>query len=115
MPTIQNVTSVPGASSNSNVVAGSAYEFAPFHARVDIAVVGDAAPGFMRSTVQAGSDVLLEESPISQQNRFPVWPDDFTLSDVVAKGDRIKIVARNTDVAANAHNIFWAVRLTPIL
>lgn len=114
MPTIQNTTVVPGASSNPNLAQGSAYEFAPFHARVDIGVVGDAG-GFLRATVQAGSDVLLEESPLSQQNRFPVWPDDFTMSDVVAKGDRIKIVARNTDVAANPHTVFWAIRLTPLV
>jgi hypothetical protein len=112
MPTIQGVTNVAAGGINANVLAGSAYEFAPFHARADIAVVGNAA-GEPRVTVQTGSDVLLEESPVSRQNRVPVWPDDYSLSDVVAKGDRIKIQYRNT--GAGAVDLFWAVRLTPLL
>ena len=113
MPTIQGVTlALAAGQSVANAIAGSAYEFAPFHARADIAVVGNAA-GDQRATVQTGSDVLLEESPISRQNRVPVWPDDYSLSDVVAKGDRIKIQIRNT--GAGAVDTFWAVRLTPIV
>src|SRR5262245_7171885 len=113
MPTIQGVQAAQAAGTIvPNVLSGSAYEFAPFHARADIAVVGNAA-GDQRVTVQTGSDVLLEESPISRQNRVPVWPDDYSLSDVVAKGDRIKIQVRNT--GAGAVDTFFAVRLTPII
>ena len=61
---------IGGATGTSNVLAGSAYEFAPYHCRVDIALVGDAA-GAPRCTVQVGSDVLLEESPVSRQARVP--------------------------------------------
>jgi len=112
MPTIQNVTNNAAGAINPNVLAGSAYEFAPYHCRVDIALVGDAA-GAPRCTVQVGSDVLLEESPVSRQARIPIWPDDYSLSDVAAKGDRIKIAYRNT--GAGAVDLFWAVRITPIV
>ncbi len=113
MPTIQNVlVALAAGAINNNVVAGSAYEFAPYHCRIDIAVVGNAA-GDQRATVQVGSDVLLEESPISRQARVPVWPDDYSLSDVAAKGDRLKIAIRNT--GAGAVDTFWAIRITPIV
>lgn len=111
MPTIQGVTNLLANAANPNVLAGSAYERLPFNARIDIAVVGDAA-GALRSTVQTGSDVLLEESPISRANRVPVWPDDFSLSDVAAQGDLLKIAVRNT--AAPVVDLFWAARITPI-
>lgn len=111
MPTIQGVTSTAAGASTANVLSGSAYEYLPFNARVDIAVVGDAA-GEQRVTVQSGSDVLMEESPVSRQARVPVWPDDFSLSDVAEAGDRLKIQVRNTGAGAN--NLFWAVRITPI-
>lgn len=111
MPTIQGATSVAANSTNNNLVAGSAYEYVPFDCRVDIAIVGDAG-GNILSTVQSGSDVLLEESPVSRAARVPVWPDDFSLSDVAAAGDRLKLAARN--VSAGALTVFWAVRITPL-
>jgi len=112
MPTIQGRTNLAAGIKNNNVLAGSAYEFAPYHSRVDIAVVGDAVQ-LPQATVQVGSDVLLEESEISRQARVPVWPDDYTLSDVAAKGDRLKIAVRNP--GAGAVDVFWALRLTPIV
>lgn len=111
MPTIQGRTNLAANASNPNALTGSAYEFVPYHARVDMAVVGDAA-GSIRATVQSGSDVLMEDSEVSRQNRVPVWPDDYTVSDVAAAGDRLKIGLRNT--SAGAVDTFWAVRITPI-
>jgi len=101
---------VAGAS-NNNVLSGSAYEFVQFPARIDVAVVGDAA-GTIRATVQSGSDVLLEESPVSRAARVPVWPDDYDLSDVAAPPDRLKIALRNT--GGVAVDTFWSMRITPL-
>jgi hypothetical protein len=111
MPTIQGRTNLAAGANTPNALTGSAYEFAPYHCRVDMAVVGDAA-GSIRATVQSGADVLMEDSEISRQNRVPVWPDDFSVSDVAAQGDRLKIALRNT--SAGAVDTFWAVRITPI-
>jgi hypothetical protein len=111
MPTISGVTPIAAGASNPNVLSGSAYEFLQSPARVDFGLVGDAA-GELRVTVQSGSDVLLEESPISRAARVPVWPDDFSLSDLALAGDRLKVQARNTGVASN--NLFWTVRITPL-
>lgn len=111
MPTIKGVTSIPAAGSNNNVLSGSAFEYLPFNARVDIGVIGDAG-GNHRATIQSGSDVLMEESPISRAARVPIWPDDYDLSDVAAQGDRLKIAVRN--LSAGALDVFWAVRITPL-
>lgn len=111
MPTIQGVTTLAAGAANNNVLAGSAFEFVGENSRVDIAVVGEAA-GTARATVQSGSDVLLEESPISRANRVPIWPDDYSLSDVAVAGDRLKIAARNT--GGVSIDVFWAVRTTPL-
>jgi len=111
MPSIQGVTSVPANGSVANALSGSTYEFLPIAAAVEIAVVGDAG-GNIRATVQSGSDVLLEESPVSRLARMPVYPDDFALSDVADAGDRLKISLRN--VSAGALDVFWSVRVNPL-
>ena len=111
MPTIRGVTNILAGAANNNVLAGSAYEFLPVNARVDIGITADAA-GAMRATVQSGSDVLLEESPVSRANRVPVWPDDYDLTDIAVAGDRLKVAARNT--GGVAADVFWAVRITPL-
>lgn len=110
MPTIQGVTSIAAGSTNSNVLSGSVYEYLPADCHVEIAVVGDTA-GDLRATVMSGSDTLLQESPISRQNRMPIYPDDFSLSDFASGGERLVIAARNTDTV-NAENLFWAVKIT---
>lgn len=103
---IQGVTNLAANASNSNVLAGSSFEFIKRPTRVRFFIVGDAAGG-IRATVQSGSDVLMEESPVSRAARFPVNPDDLTCEDVAMPGDRLKLALRN--VTAGALDTFWAV------
>jgi hypothetical protein len=110
MPTIQGVTAVLTGATNINVLTGSVYEYLPFNAQVEFAVVGDAA-GEMRATVISGSDTILEESPISRQARVPVYPDDYSLVDMVGAGERLTVRARNTGAGTNS--LFWSVKITP--
>lgn len=110
MPTIRGVTNLAAGVANNNVLAGSAFEFVSTPSRVSVAIVGDAA-GAARATVQSGSDVLLEESPVSRQNRVPVFPDDYDLQDIAMPGDRLKVALRNT--GGVAIDVFWAVRIDP--
>lgn len=111
MPIIQNVTSTAAGAVTTNVLAGSVYEYLPYNAQIEFGICGDAA-GEGRVTVLSGSDTVLEESPVSRQARFPVYPDDFSLVDVARAGERLVIRHRNTGAAPN--NLFWAVRITPI-
>lgn len=110
MPTLQGSTVTAAGQVTANVLAGSIYEYAPFDCMLEIGVV-DEATGEQRVTVISGSDVLMEESPISIANRFPVYPDDFTMSDYAAAGDRIVIRVRNTGAASRT--LRWVLKITP--
>lgn len=108
---IQGVTNTAAGGSNNNVLSGSAFEFVKRPSRVRFYIVGDAA-GEQRVTVQAGAEVLLEESPVSRAARVPLVPDDLTIEDVAMPGDRLKVAVRNTGAGAN--NLFWAVDIQEI-
>ena len=113
MPVIQGTTSVAAASVNDNVLAGSQFEFLPFNASLEFGLAGDANGADLRVDVYSGADVLMENAPMSAQNRLPVYPDDYTLTDVAAAGERLKIRVRNTNAGA-ARSINFAVRITPL-
>lgn len=113
MPTIQGVTSVAAASVTDNVLSGSQFEFLPYDARLDFGIVGDANAADLRVDVYSGQDVLMESAQPSAQARMPINPDDYSLEDVAAGGQRIKIRVRNLNAGA-ARSLYWAVRITPI-
>lgn len=109
MPTIQGQNSIGPGISVANVLSGSVYEYLPRNAIVEFGLVDD-ANGDCRVTVQSGSDVLLEEAPVSIANRFPIFPDDFVVEDVAAAGERLVVRVRNTDAATTS--IFrWCLRI----
>lgn len=110
---IQGTASIAASSVNDNVLTGSQYEYLPFDAFLEFGLVGDANGADLRVDVYSGSDVLLENAPMSAQNRIPIYPDDFSLTDVAAAGERIKVRARNTS-AAGARSLNFAVRITPL-
>ena len=111
MPIIQGSTSTAAGASTANALAGSVYEYLPYNALVEIATVDD-TNGNQLVTILSGSDVLLEEAPVSTQNRFPVYPDDYLVSDYAAAGDRLVIRVRNTGAAART--LRWAVKISPV-
>lgn len=108
---IQSVTNLAAGASTPNALAGSAFEFIKAPSLVRFYVVGDAA-GAIRVGISSGSDILLEESPVSRAARMPVIPDDLTVEDVAAPGDRLRISIRNP--SAGALDTFWAVEITPL-
>jgi len=111
MPTIQNRVSV-ATGVNDNVLSGSQYEFLPYDAQLEFGIVGDTNAADLRVDVYSGQDVLMENSEPSAQNRMPVYPDDYGLTDVAAAGERIKIRVRNTNAAART--LFYSLRITPL-
>jgi len=113
MPTIQNRASVALSSVNDNVLTGSQFEFLPFDAFIEFGIVGDANATDLRVDVYSGTDALVEHMEPSAQNRIPVYPDDFTLTDVARAGERIKVRVRNVSAAA-ARTVFFSIRITPV-
>lgn len=96
MPSIQKETSVAANSviTNENLWAGSAFEFAQMNGLLSIGLVGSATG--LVSTVQCGSRVLLEESPLMVLTTMPIIPDHFYYNDAVLQGERIVCRVRNT-------------------
>jgi hypothetical protein len=107
---IQNSVSIAANSVNDNVLSGSQFEYLPYAANLEFGLVGSAV-GIL-ADVYSGQDILCEQMGISTQNRFPVFPDDYTLTDVAGPGERLKIRGRNT--TGGALTLFYAVRITPI-
>lgn len=112
MPTISSTDSVAANATIDNVLAGSQFEFLPFDSALQFGIVGAGALGAILVDVYSGQDVLQESAPISILNRYPVFPEDFSLDDVAAAGERIKVRLRNTTGAAIIVNT--VVKVTPI-
>ncbi len=110
MPTIQNSVSIAASSTNDNVLQGSQYEFLPYNALLQFGLCGSATG--LVADVFSGQDTIAESMALSTANRFPVYPDDFTLEDVAGGGERIKVRIRNT--TGGALTAFFSVRITPV-
>jgi len=93
MPVIQVARSIAAGGSDSNLVSGSAFEFARTRQVVSIGLT-QAATG-MFATIQAGADIIAEEFEPSILTRFPIIPDDMYYTDVMEVGDRLRISVRN--------------------
>lgn len=108
---------VLAANSTSLALQGTQYEFLPpaMFPRGALAEFGTKtdATGVLR-TVQTGSDVVEEESPcpIGTINVAPVYPDDFTLNDLIGPGERINLKLRDTSGAQRI--VMVMVRFTPL-
>jgi hypothetical protein len=110
MPVISILTSALAAGAqNDNVLQGSQFEFMPYNALLEFGIV--AAGAGIVADVYSGQDTLAEAMSVSPANRFPVYPDDFSLTDVAAAGERIKVRLRNT--SGGALDVRTVVRVTP--
>jgi len=112
MPTISKVNAVATLITVDNVLSGSQFEFLPFDAFLEFGLVGEGVVGDWIVDVFSGQDVLLETGEVSILDRQPVYPDDFSLTDAAAAGERIKIRIRNS--SAGTLNFFTTLRITPL-
>jgi hypothetical protein len=83
---------------NSNLVSGSAYEFARTRQIVSLGVV-QAATG-MFCTIQSGADIVAEEFSLPILTTYPIIPDNMYFTDVMEMGDRLVIRVRNPTAGA---------------
>jgi len=101
MPTIQKETSVGAGLSNPNLFTGSAFEYPERNAIVSLGVTAAATGTFI--TVQAGGEVVLEESAPIVKTVMPVIPDDFVLNFAAVQGRRLIVAVRNPTGGAVIH------------
>lgn len=112
MPLISDTQSIAAGATVDNILVGSQFEFLPYNAFLEFGLVGAGVLGDFLVDVYSGQDVLLEAGAVSIQARTPIYPDDYTLNDVAAGGERIKVRVRNTSAGALIFNT--ALKITPI-
>jgi len=114
MPTIRKRIAVAFGGSPVYPFTGDQYEYLPFPARVQFAMVGLPTAGIAtQATVYSGSDVLQQNGPITQKAiTTPVFPDDFLLDDVAGQGERLNVVLVNTGTVNDAVDVVCII--TPL-
>ena len=101
MPTIRKAMPALAAGQSVNILQGDQYEYLPFNARVQFAVIHNStATQTADVSVFSGSDVLQQGGPPTIKAVGAVYPDDFLLDDVAAQGERLNVQLRNTGTAA---------------
>lgn len=114
MPVVQGTTTITAGSVTDNVLSGSQFEFLPYDAALEFGLTADATNGAnARVDVYSGQDVLMENAGLSVAARIPVYPDDYTLSDVAAAGERLKIRVRNIG-SSGTITLYYSIRITPL-
>jgi len=99
MSVLQKEKVLAGGEIVENLWSGSAFEFARQNSLMNQAIVGSASG--LVATIQVGSRVVLEESPLSILGTMPKLQDDFYYSEGVLAGERIISRIRNTTAATN--------------
>lgn len=110
MPMIMVEQSVAAGAVNTNLVTGSAFEFARLRQIVSMGWVQSATGGFM--TLQAGSDIVAEEFSVPILTTYPVVPDQMYFTDIMENGDRLVVRYRNP--TAGALTVRGVVQTSPI-
>jgi hypothetical protein len=112
VPTIRVRTTNLAALASAFPLSGNQYEYLPFNAALEFAIVSNAA-GIV-ATVFSGSDLLQQEGPVSDKTAISVnYPDDFLLQDVAMAGERVNVILRETANVATT-DIETVVRITPL-
>lgn len=111
MPIIRVTTTNLLANATAFPLQGNQYEYLPFPARVEFAVVANAAG--IDVTIYSGSDVLQQNGPATVKATPPLYPDDFLLDDVAAAGERLNVILRETAGVATT-DIETVVKITPL-
>ena len=113
MPIIQKRGSGIADGATVYPLQGSQYEYLPFDAAVEFAILADTGDVWLAS-VFSGSDVLMQNSQVDELALASpiVYPDHFTLQDVAAAGERLGIELTNNTGAVADYRV--VVRITPL-
>ena len=98
MPMILVETSIAAGAVNTNLVSGSAFEFARTRQLVSLGVLQSATGMFC--IITSGPDIIAEEFSIPIKTTYPIIPDDMYFTDYMEAGDRLVIRVRNPTAGA---------------
>lgn len=113
MPLIKTINQAVAAAVTLTPWSGSQYEFLPFNALIEVALLADTGDTWLAS-VFSGSDVLLQASQIDALAlAVPItFPDDYSLSDVAAAGERLGCQLTNN--SGGVADVRTAAKITPL-
>lgn len=111
MPTIRVTNTNIAANATVFPLQGNQYEYLPFAAQLEFAVIANAAG--IDVTIYSGTDLLQQGGPATVKATPPVYPDDFLLDDVANAGERINVILRETAAVATT-DTETVVRITPL-
>lgn len=94
--------SIAANATTVNLLAGLSYEFLPQDAHIVLGMVA-AAVGLQATFLVANGLTVVDDTPMSNANRFPIIPDDIMFEDDVPAG-RLLLRIRNTTGAAVVFN-----------
>ena len=112
MPTIRQTTTL-AANASANPLQGSQYEYLPFDAVVEFAILADAGDT-VNASVFSGSDVLLQNAQVDALAvATPIqYPENYDIRDVAAAGERLGVTV--TDASGAGGVVRTVVRITPL-
>lgn len=113
MPLVKTIDQGVADGATINPWQGSQYEYLPFDALVEVAILADAGDTWLAS-VFSGSDVLMQNSQVDTLAVATpiVYPDHFALQDVASAGERLGCsLTNNTGAVADVRT---ALRVTPL-
>ena len=113
MPLHQSEHTITAASTTQNLLSGTPWETMPYNAHVAIALVADSNNADLVIDVHSGLDIIGDNVTPSAADRTPVNPDDYTITDVVGQGERLKIRVQNTH-ASNTPKLRLGIVITPV-
>lgn len=111
MPTIKETT-VLAANEVATPLSGSQYEYLPWPALIEAAVLVDPG-GSVSADFFSGSDVVMQNSPLDEKPATePIThPFDYQIQDVANGGERLGLTIRETAGAA-ATTVRTVIRIT---
>lgn len=98
MPSLLVELSIAANTTNQNIIAGSAYEFARGAGVVSIGIA-QSATGCV-GNIQAGAEIVAEAFPLPILTRYPIIPDEMYFAAGLAQGDRLVERVQNTTAGA---------------
>ena len=112
MPLIKTIDQAVAAAAVIFPWQGNQYEFLPFDAEIEVALLADTGDTFT-ADVFSGSDVLLQSSQIDNLAlAVPItYPDDYSLDDAALAGERLGCSLNNG--TGGVADVRAAVRITP--
>ena len=113
MPNLQRTDSIGANGFNANVWTGTQFEFAPYNAFIEFAILASATG--LQTTLATGADTLCIDQAVSvvvAANTYANYPDSFIWNDAIGVGQRIIEAIRNTTAGALSH--FSTIRLNPL-